>query len=261
MPFNASKKYYHHIKINMNKYAITIDVDWAPDFTIEEISKILTAQKVKCTWFVTHDSPAIQQLSKNPLFELGIHPNFFPGSSHGKDEDEIISYCLDLVPNAKCVRTHALYQSSRLLRKLREKYNLLIDSSIYLPYATNINPHKVYFSHDAMPIIRIPYFWEDDLECYRKDKTWDFNNPKFEVTGLKIFNFHPTYIYLNIDEMHSYENLKKEVCVSKPLNEVVRSEMDVYKNSKLGVGTFFNQVIEFINRNRKESYTLSEIAI
>ena len=46
-------------------------------------------------------------LAGNDLFEMGIHPNLFPGSSHGKSEDENwnpdleikkqYKYCLQLI--------------------------------------------------------------------------------------------------------------------------------------------------------------------
>ena len=41
---------------------------------------------VRATFFVTHESPALQRLKDRPdLFELGIHPNFLPGSTHGHE--------------------------------------------------------------------------------------------------------------------------------------------------------------------------------
>jgi len=243
----------------MDEFAISIDIDWAPDFAIEEAARILTDHQVKCTWFITHNSPAIKRLSQNSLFELGIHPNFFPFSSQGNNEDEIIKFCFDIVPGAKCVRTHALFQSSRLLKKLREDYGLLTDSSVYLPYASNIQPHVVNYSHNSKPLTRIPYFWEDDLECYKAGKTWEFDNKKFFVKGLKIFNFHPTYIYLNIDEMHGYEKLKVEKCSKKPLFQVEKEEMAEYKNAGKGAGTLFQKVVEYIHNYQNGSQTLSEI--
>lgn len=243
----------------MDEFAITIDIDWAPDFAIEEVAKTLTDHQVKCTWFVTHNSPAIQKLAQNSLFELGIHPNFFPFSSHGNTEDEIIQFCFDIVPDAKCIRTHALLQSSRLLKKLREEYGLLTDASLYLPYAPNIEPHILNFSHNSKPLTRIPYFWEDDLESYRADKTWEFTNNKFFGKGLKIFNFHPTFIYLNIDEMHGYERMKIEKCSKKPLFELEKKEMAEYKNEGKGAATIFKKLVEFIHDSQKVSHTLSEI--
>ena len=59
--------------------ALTFDIDWAPDWMIEEVASILIEHNVKTTWFVTHASPAIDKLRQMPeLFELGIHPNRLP---------------------------------------------------------------------------------------------------------------------------------------------------------------------------------------
>lgn len=242
----------------MDEFAISIDIDWAPDFAIEEAAKVLIEHQVKCTWFVTHNSPAIKKLAQNSLFELGIHPNFLPFSTQGNTEDEIIRFCLNIVPGAKSVRTHALFQSARLLKKLREDYGLLVDSSIYLPYASNIQPHIVNYSHNSKPLVRMPIFWEDDMECYRFDKNWEFDKDRFLDKGLKIFNFHPTYIYLNIDEMHGYEKLKAEKCITKPLFQLEREDMIEYKNIGKGAGTFFNKLVKFIQNYQKGSRTLSE---
>lgn len=243
----------------MDEFSISIDIDWAPDFAIEAVANKLIDCQVKCTWFVTHNSAAIKKLAQNSLFELGIHPNFFPLSTQGNNEDEIIQFCLDIVPGAKSVRTHALFQSSRLLKKLREDHGLLIDSSIFLPYTPNILPHLVSYSHYSKPLVRIPYFWEDDLECYRPDKNWGFDNERFFCQGLKIFNFHPTYIYLNIDEMNGYEKLKTDKCSKKPLNQLKEEEFLEYKNMGKGAGTLFNKLVEFIRYYQKNSRTISEI--
>ena len=68
----------------MDSVVLTLDTDWAPDFVIDFVAKQLVAYQVRATWFVTHASPAVERLSQHSdLFELGIHPNFLPGSTHG----------------------------------------------------------------------------------------------------------------------------------------------------------------------------------
>ena len=77
----------------MNNYALTFDVDWAPDFVIETVSDILISRSVKCTWFVTNHSPAVEKLFfQKDLFELGLHPNFLPGSTHGATEKDVMQH-------------------------------------------------------------------------------------------------------------------------------------------------------------------------
>ena len=50
---------------------ITVDIDWAPDYMLEDVAKLL--EDVSPTFFATHDSPKSRELSK--IFDFGIHPN------------------------------------------------------------------------------------------------------------------------------------------------------------------------------------------
>ena len=50
----------------MNAPVLTLDVDWAPDWVIDEVSAILVEKRVRATWFVTHGSPAIERLKDYP---------------------------------------------------------------------------------------------------------------------------------------------------------------------------------------------------
>src|ERR1035441_3475149 len=85
----------------MHDIAISMDVDWAPDFAIDFVAERLIASRVRATWFVTHRSPAIERLRQHrDLFELGIHPNFLPGSSHGDSPAAVLQHCMGLVQDA-----------------------------------------------------------------------------------------------------------------------------------------------------------------
>ena len=65
--------------------ALTFDIDWAPDWAIDLTAGILREREVRATWFVTHESPAVDRLREDSeLFELGIHPNFLPGSTQAR---------------------------------------------------------------------------------------------------------------------------------------------------------------------------------
>ena len=53
-----------------NEIALTLDVDWAPDFMIDFAAEILVEHGVRATWFVTHDSPALTRLRAQPILSL-----------------------------------------------------------------------------------------------------------------------------------------------------------------------------------------------
>ncbi|MEN3014752.1 MAG: hypothetical protein ABDH21_01645 [bacterium] len=52
------------------------------------------------------------------------------------------------------------------------------------------------FKYFIPNIIKVPYFWKDDIYLLtsKKYKIDDYLN----YTGLKVFNFHPIHIYLNM---------------------------------------------------------------
>ena len=50
-------------------YALTLDIDWAPDWMISDIANQLISEGVRATWFATHTSQAIKEIEgKSDLF-------------------------------------------------------------------------------------------------------------------------------------------------------------------------------------------------
>ncbi len=241
----------------LNEYVLTFDIDWSPDFVIESVAQTLIDKGIRATWFVTHDSPGIRKLLKNnDIFEFGIHPNFLPHTSQGSNENEVMDYCTKLLPNSKIIRTHALFQSTYLLRKLVKEYKIDIDVSLFLPETPNLLPHMIRFDSQNKALIRVPYFWEDDLEMYNTSKSFDVKNPKYHVKGLKVFDFHPILIFLNSESMDDFETLKKQ----KPLYSLEESLVKDYINrNSIGVKNFFDELCDLILDEQKISYTISDI--
>ena len=187
---------------------ITLDIDWAPDYAIDFAAGILIEAQVKATWFVTHNSPAIARLRKYPhLFELGIHPNFLSGTTHGVTESEILSHCMDLAPEARVVRTHGLFQSSNLLEKIIEETPISVDVSLFLPHAAALMP-VVYYWPSGKQLVRLPYVWEDDFEMARPDGIWDLGSMIERSSGLVIMDFHPIHVFLNSKTLETYRSVR-----------------------------------------------------
>lgn len=94
-------------------------MDWAHYEIMRDTHATLAEGGVPSTWFVTHDSPFLDELRADPNVELGIHPNFnklLEGDhSNGRTVQEVIARLLEVVPEAKSVRSHSLMQSSRIL--------------------------------------------------------------------------------------------------------------------------------------------------
>lgn len=191
----------------MNDFILTFDVDWAPDWAIRKIAQVLIEKKVKSTWFITHDSKAIDELREQPeLFELGIHPNLLAGSTHGKTEEQVLDHVLKIVPGAISMRTHGLFQTSNFLLKAYDR-GISIDVSLFLPRAAGLCPHQYRLQHSRL--WRVPYFWEDDMEMFEPEPIWDLSDKRLYVDGLKIFDFHPIHILLNTIVFSKYKQLTK----------------------------------------------------
>lgn len=188
--------------------AITIDIDWVPDFIIDDVASRLVAAGVRATWFVTHASPAVDRLRHHPaLFELGIHPNFLPNSSHGAAPAEVLAHCMRLVPDALSMRTHSLVQSTPLLIDVVTLTPVRIDTSLYVPGQDGLRPSPLVIPGGTL--VRLPFCWEDDLEMYQPEPNWDLASRMASRRGLRIVNFHPVHIALNSAMLAPYAELKR----------------------------------------------------
>jgi len=232
-------------------YSITFDVDWAPDWCISDIANTLINEKINATWFITHESKAIDELFDHPdLFEIGIHPNFLDGSTQGKNPFEIMEYLLNIVPNAISVRTHLLTQSYSLLKMIREDFGIKCDVSLLLPGASNLTPHEICYSK-GKSLVRIPFFWEDDIEMNNSAPSFLIENEKFHVNGLKIFDFHPIHIYLNSYSCQPYRVLKKHI---NPLSKISLETVNSHIHNGEGSGKLFLNLIKYLKtRNIKST--------
>ena len=189
-----------------DKIFLTLDVDWAHDQIILDTVSLFEKHNVKATWFVTHETEVIDVLRANDHFELGIHPNFnalLEGDlSKGRNAEEIIDNLLEIVPEAKSVRSHSMAQSFRLLDLFSRK-GLTHDSNDFIPEQSNV--HLVPFCHWS-GLTRIPFFWEDNVQImYEENSSID---ALCRRPGLKVFNFHPIHIYMNTESLDRYENTR-----------------------------------------------------
>jgi hypothetical protein len=217
----------------VTRAAITLDLDWAPDFMIDAAAQALLDREVRATWFVTHTSPAVERLAEHPdLFELGIHPNFLAGSSHGSTPEEVVAHCAALVPGARAVRTHCLLQSTPLHDALLAGSDVDVDVSLFLPGATGVEP-VVQWSPGGR-LLRLPYVWQDNMEMYAPDPNWD-TEAVLDAPGLRIFDFHPVHVWLNSASFEPYERLK----ASRPLTEVTEEQAFGFRNGGPGAMTAF----------------------
>ena len=185
---------------------LTIDIDWAHDEIIYDTICLVEKTGVRATWFVTHETCCLKRLRENPLFELGIHPNFNPllmgDHSLGETAEEVIDRVLEIVPEAKSVRSHSMTQSSVLLNLFSQK-GLTHDCNHYIPQQSKIIIEPWHLWNG---LIRVPYFWEDDLSCIYKD-CFDPTS-LLRRQGLRVFDFHPIHLFLNTTDLNIYNETR-----------------------------------------------------
>jgi hypothetical protein len=218
---------------------LTLDLDWAPDFAIEDAARLLIQHRVCATWFVTHATPALALLRANAdLFELGIHPNFLPGSSHGATPEAVIDHCLALVPEARAVRTHALVQSTPLLAQMVQRSAIRVDVSLLHQRGVGLRGFELPVG--GARLLRLPYFWEDDVEMDEPQPRWRVADLPPD-DGLRILDFHPIHVALNSASMAPYAALKQQ---TPRLHETTRAECQRHANTGSGTGTLFRALVE-----------------
>lgn len=186
-----------------HKVFLTFDIDWVHDDVLSNTIDLVEQYGVSATWFVTHDTPVLERLRDNPAFELGIHPNFnflLQGDDrNGSNAEEVVARLLAILPEARSVRCHSMTQNSNLLDLFLSK-GLTHDCNHFIPEQINLHlkPWKLWNG-----LIRVPYFWEDDVACL-----YEQNTPILELqerSGLKVFDFHPIHIFLNTEHLDRYE--------------------------------------------------------
>ena len=228
-----------------NKYDanifLTFDIDWACDEVLFDTIEMIENAKVSATWFVTHKTPLLERLRANTSFEIGIHPNFNPlldgNHCNGRCAEEVIDQMLEIAPEARSVRCHSLVQSSKLVQLFIDK-NITHDCNHFIPEQSNMTLLPWMFCNR---IIKIPYFWEDDVVFSNA-----FNTPLSELLrrgGLKVFDFHPIHVFLNTENFDRYERTR----------DFHHNPSELIKHRFEGIGTR-NHLLELLDLAKASTY-------
>lgn len=193
---------------NGEKIYLTFDLDWCSDFVLADTLDLLEQRDVHATFFVTHDTPLLARMRENSKFELGIHPNFNPllegNSRYGGTSRSVIEFFMSVVPDAVSARSHSLVQGSGILKAFTEA-GITHDCNLLLP--GDLKPEA--FFHWQHDLIRVPFFFEDDVECLADWSNLDRLRSNLEGDFLKVMDWHPIHLYLNSDSMSRYEKSRR----------------------------------------------------
>lgn len=236
--------------LTMDDILMTLDVDWAPDFIIQDIARLLRSSGVRSTWFATHESPAIRELEADPLFEIGIHPASY--TTEGMKES--MREMKRLFPQAISLRTHGLFHSSVLRHTETVEHGIRIDSSTYLREMPNISPFYTYY--DSKPLLNVPFLWTEDGEMYAPEASFHAERI-VAIPGLKVLDYHPVHIWLNSRTMERYNGLKAKLGPPTKWTEKDLTGSWLEEGAR-GAGDHFKEILEICRQ--RGSMTLKELA-
>ena len=229
--------------------ALTSDLDWASEYCIEHFLDIAGRFSVTPTLFVTHASVAAFKAARDARAELGIHPNYLPGSSHGEDTISVLEHMLDLVPGAKAVRCHRYVEDGRIAAELA-RHGLELDSNLCRHLESDLDAARL-----PTGLLRLPVFFEDDVH-WSRGLNWCFDEyaDAFFSRGLKILNFHPFFVALNVPDAEFYARHKPHI---RTLTAAQAAEL---RHRGAGTETFLIEALQAALAGGHRFLTLSELA-
>ena len=240
-------------------FCFTSDVDWAAEAALLIQQKIFDKYDIKATYFITHESPLIRKWHKVGKIDIGIHPNFLPGSSHGDSFDKVIDTVMKLVPDAHCFRAHRCFDVTPVTHKL-VKRGLLYDSNLVTNLQQDLGP----IEHES-GLWRFPVFYEDGTH-FEWRRSWDFSEFKdaFGQPGLKVISTHPMITALNVTTPEYWAALKEKFPPDKWLrmtaNEIeANMTRDDRGDPAIGPKMFLESIAGFAREAGLTIMTLEEL--
>lgn len=223
-------------------YHLTFDVDWAPDWAVTDVLELLAEHSVRATFFVTHATEVLQDIARQG-HEIGIHPNFLSGSSHGVEPVEVMRSVLELAPDARAMRTHSLVQGTTLFEEILAVYPQITCDMSLLTYGS---PHTAWtpWHSRGRKLHRHNYNWEDDLAFDDPHHQWTTYRPMAQID---VFDFHPIHVALNSSSEDAYMRLKTRLGAGH-LHEATRDDTLDLQSSEPGTTDFLRAVLSSDSR-------------
>ena len=237
------------MNLDLRLFALTSDVDWASEFCIKDFTDFAGEHGIRPTLFATHKSTTIEQAWNSGAAEIGLHPNFLPGSTHGSDINSVISHVCDLYPQAKCFRSHCYMDGTPITRAFHTR-GFKYDSNLVTFFEENLGPIR-----HATGIMRLPVFWADGSHWAHNGTSWNLDAyyDRFLSGGLKIISVHPIHFALNTPSEEYYQKIRKGS------NELSEEEIKRFQYKGKGTRTFVSELINRLVQSQFEFYTMHDL--
>src|SRR5262245_27700561 len=225
---------------------MTADIDWAPEYAIDDMLDLFSDAGITVSCFATHASPVLKSAGRS--VEIGLHPDYTrPHPEHGliRKLDEL----KELFPEATGVRSHRNFFGQNTV-DLAAKAGLTYDASVLLWRQPLCQIHK-----DQWGLYRLCYCWEDGIHA-DMHLPWTLDVLSMNTPGLKIFNIHPIVIYLNCPDDDYRRAIVKDY---SDLTQAARSDLEAHRYDGYGARRFLIDLLARLKETRARSYTLREM--
>ena len=121
----------------------------------------------------------------------------------GNSIDGVVDYFKQIIPQARSVRSHCLVSGTQFSQSFLS-HGLALESNQLCPTESGVicKPWMTFVNG----VTHAPIFREDDVHCMYD---WEFDASKYLRTeSLKVFNFHPVAVVLNIRSLDLYHAYK-----------------------------------------------------
>ena len=229
---------------------LTVDIDWAPEYMIENIVKIFKQYNVSATVFATHKSDFLFNLQKNSHYELGIHPNLSANSTQGDTLTDIIDNLKSFYNNMSGCRFHLLDYSYRDLDNLSKKGFKYDVSTLHMN-----KPCIIPICNPDLKMTMLTYIWEDG-PCENAHLPMTLDSINLDSPGMKIINFHPLNVFLNGQGPENRLAFIKDV---KNITDCPEATTKKYRSSLGGVEDLLHNLLQYLTENSVNTSCLSEL--
>jgi hypothetical protein len=224
-------------------FCFTSDIDWASEPVLDMFLSDFCKHELPLTVFVTHESQTINKYKNRGLIERGIHPNFLPDSSHGKEFLEIIENCVKLAPEAKGIRSHRLYDVTDITHLLHDEFGFKYISNLGTIMQSNIKP----ILHES-GLVHFPIFFEDGIHLMNR---LSFNISeylyKFQSPGIKVISLHPMNYVINTPEIEYMRKIKTNL-TREEYNKFSFDEISKHHFDGVGIRCLAEEIISLAKR-------------
>lgn len=220
---------------------LSFDQDWAPPWATRWLTDTLRDAGLQGTLFVTHPCESLEVLRREGHVELGWHPNFLPGSSHGSTTEEVLDTMARWVPEAVGARAHTLMRGTPLLMAYRAR-GLRYDAADIFDGRAELSPFESWTG-----MTRLPIWFEDDVHLERGLECTLEALPLAQQ-GMKVCTFHPVLVALNAADLDGYQALKHDLARRNiPLTGATREDFAPHRqDERPGVGDLFEALVTWL---------------